>query len=191
MSLTIKQEKFCFEFIRTGNKSKAYKYAYDAENMAQNTIYKEATQVSQIPKVAAKIAELRREWFKETGPSIKLQEPVTVEALWERAVTYFKWCDENPERRIEKFRINNQVIDKTVSIRRSYNMEDLCSCLRLPNGFFESLKAEAKDEFVDVAEKIEAVIYNQQENTRNIKKQMSNGFMKLLQDRIKQKKQKQ
>ena len=52
MSLTPKQETFVNEWIATGNKSEAYRTAYDAENMSDESIKVEASRLSDNPNVA-------------------------------------------------------------------------------------------------------------------------------------------
>lgn len=61
IDLTPKQEKFCNEYIRTGNKSEAYRLAYDARNMADETINREAHELYNNPKITTRIKELRKE----------------------------------------------------------------------------------------------------------------------------------
>lgn len=59
MSLTVKQEKFCLEYMETGNASEAYRRAYNAEGAKPATINRTAKEVLDNPKIAARIAELR------------------------------------------------------------------------------------------------------------------------------------
>jgi phage terminase small subunit len=40
--MTVKQEKFCIEYIKSGNATEAYKKAFNAENMKPTTINKKA-----------------------------------------------------------------------------------------------------------------------------------------------------
>ena len=58
MTLTTKQEKFAQEWFSTGNKSEAYRRAYNTENMAENVINVKATELSQNGKVAVRYKEL-------------------------------------------------------------------------------------------------------------------------------------
>jgi len=58
--LTIKQENFAVEYIRNEEKGiDAYKYAYDAENMSDESIYVEASRLLYSPNIALRIKELR------------------------------------------------------------------------------------------------------------------------------------
>ena len=61
MSLTAKQEKFCQEYLSHGNKSEAYRLAYDAENMSEEAVHVEAQKVFNYPKVSLRITELEEE----------------------------------------------------------------------------------------------------------------------------------
>jgi phage terminase small subunit len=58
--LTLKQEAFCQAYIETGNASEAYRRAYDAGNMAAETIHRKAKEVLDNGKVAARIEALRK-----------------------------------------------------------------------------------------------------------------------------------
>ena len=57
--LTPKQEKFCLEYLETGNASEAYRRAYDAENMNSASINRQAFDCLENPKIAARLSELR------------------------------------------------------------------------------------------------------------------------------------
>jgi phage terminase small subunit len=59
MKLTSKQENFCLAFIELGNASDAYRAAYEAEKMKDETIWRSAHDVLKNPKVSARIDELR------------------------------------------------------------------------------------------------------------------------------------
>lgn len=56
--LTVKQEKFAQKYVELGNASEAYRQAYDAENMAPETIHNEAHILLKHPEVAARVARL-------------------------------------------------------------------------------------------------------------------------------------
>lgn len=57
--LTEKQEAFCRAYIETGNASEAYRAAYDAENMAAQTVNRTAKALLDNRKIAARLDELR------------------------------------------------------------------------------------------------------------------------------------
>ena len=58
---TPKQEAFARQYLVARCKASAYKYAYDCENMSDNTIYKKALIVYNTPYVYARIMELQEE----------------------------------------------------------------------------------------------------------------------------------
>lgn len=58
---TAKQEAYARQYLVSRCKTVAYKYAYDAENMAQQTINSKACEVYKIPHVYARIMELQEE----------------------------------------------------------------------------------------------------------------------------------
>jgi len=61
MSLTEKQERFAQAYIETGNKSDAYRDAYNAENMNNNSIRVEAHRLFENPNITLRIFELQEE----------------------------------------------------------------------------------------------------------------------------------
>tara|TARA_R110002051_G_scaffold318245_1_gene400362 strand:+ start:1805 stop:2326 length:522 start_codon:yes stop_codon:yes gene_type:complete len=61
MSLTPKQEKFCQEYVKTGNKSEAYRLSYSTKNMATKTVNENASRISKNSKVSARIEQLQKE----------------------------------------------------------------------------------------------------------------------------------
>lgn len=56
--LTIKQEKFCLEYLKDGNASRAYREAYNVTTTSDNTINVQANKILNNPKVALRIGEL-------------------------------------------------------------------------------------------------------------------------------------
>ena len=67
MSLTIKQERFVLEYMKDGNASRAYREAYDAENMKESSINVNASKLLSDTKIAQRVQELRN---KETESAI-------------------------------------------------------------------------------------------------------------------------
>lgn len=61
MALTPKQENFCLAYLETGNASEAYRRSYDAENMKPETINRNAKDLLDNSKIAARLAELTEE----------------------------------------------------------------------------------------------------------------------------------
>ena len=61
MALTIKQEKFAQLVVELGDNSKAYRGAYDASRMKPETVHRSAKELTDNPKVSARIDELRAE----------------------------------------------------------------------------------------------------------------------------------
>ncbi len=57
--LTLKQEKFCQEYIILGDASAAYRIAFDAKNMKDNTVNVTACNLLKNPKVAIRVKELK------------------------------------------------------------------------------------------------------------------------------------
>ena len=60
--LTDKQEGACQAFIENGgNRSEAYKTAYDVENMSDEAVYVEACRLFKNPNIALRVIELQAE----------------------------------------------------------------------------------------------------------------------------------
>ena len=57
MSLTPKQEEFAQQWYATGNKTEAYRRAYNAKNMTDEVTSIEANKVSSNPKVSLRFPE--------------------------------------------------------------------------------------------------------------------------------------
>ncbi len=64
--LTAKQEKFVQELIKGKSQREAYKAAYNAKNMSENSIDVEASKLLKNPKVAQRFEELRSKVIKRT-----------------------------------------------------------------------------------------------------------------------------
>lgn len=58
--LTPKQESFCLAYLETGNASEAYRRAYSAEKMKPETVNRAAKEMIDLPKIAARLQELRK-----------------------------------------------------------------------------------------------------------------------------------
>ena len=63
--LTAKQEAFCRNIVEGCKQIDAYKRAYNAEKMTDNSIYCEASKLMDNPNIAQRIAELRAEIAKD------------------------------------------------------------------------------------------------------------------------------
>jgi len=59
VQLTGKQEKFSLAYIETGNASEAYRQAYNADKMRQETVNRTAKDLLDNPKITARLAEIR------------------------------------------------------------------------------------------------------------------------------------
>ncbi|WP_395045934.1 terminase small subunit [Flavobacterium sp.] len=61
MALTEKQEAFCQAYIELGDKSKAYRHAYDADSMNSNSVAVAGNEAFKNPNVSLRIEELQNE----------------------------------------------------------------------------------------------------------------------------------
>ena len=92
-NLTPRQEKFCHYYLETGNKTEAYRMAYDCSNRSDKTVNEHACRLSTNDKVLARIEELQegireeahitrmdlvRELQKALEMSNKLEQPTAL-----------------------------------------------------------------------------------------------------------------
>ena len=77
--LTAKQEAFCQGIADGMGQADAYRAAYDADNMKENSVYVQASKLMKNPKVAQRIADLRLEvqekqlWSREMSVKALVQ----------------------------------------------------------------------------------------------------------------------
>lgn len=61
MGLTIKQENFCNYYLECGNAAEAYRRAYKAERMKDESVWIEASKLLNNPKVTLRVKELQEQ----------------------------------------------------------------------------------------------------------------------------------
>lgn len=65
-NLTPKQEKFCIEYLKSGNASEAYRLSYNAKKMSEQVINNEAKKLVDNHKIAVRLEELRKPVIQKT-----------------------------------------------------------------------------------------------------------------------------
>ncbi|HGO5822485.1 TPA: terminase small subunit [Mannheimia haemolytica] len=65
LKLTPKQENFCWKYIEMGNAAKAYREAYEARFMLDDSIYVEASRLLNSPKITQRLNEIKAEIASE------------------------------------------------------------------------------------------------------------------------------
>jgi phage terminase small subunit len=65
-NLTPKQEKFCIEYLKSGNASAAYRLSYNAKKMSEQVINNEAKKLIDNHKIAVRLDELRKPVVQKT-----------------------------------------------------------------------------------------------------------------------------
>jgi len=63
--LTVKMENFCLGVVKHGNASQAYREAYNASKMKPASVHRVAREMMEMPKIAARIAQLREAVVEE------------------------------------------------------------------------------------------------------------------------------
>ena len=87
----------------------------------------------------------------------------TPEELWNAAIAYFSWCDENPIYRNEVIRSGKRTGDVIqVPIPRPYTINGLCLRLGITKEYlYSAAKSDTQNEFFFVAKNILEIIYTQ------------------------------
>lgn len=70
-NLTIKQEKFCLEYMKDGNGARSYRDSYNSSKMSEASISQAVNELLKNPKITVRIQELREETTKEGILSIE------------------------------------------------------------------------------------------------------------------------
>jgi phage terminase small subunit len=79
--LTPKQEAFCIKLVDTGNRSVAYRHAYNCPKLSvPGWVYSEATKLAQLPHVAARIRELQ----ESAAAEVVASKAQLIRFLWDR-----------------------------------------------------------------------------------------------------------
>jgi hypothetical protein len=78
------------------------------------------------------------------------------EILWQEACTFFEWCDSNPLSEQKAFGTGKKL---SVERMRAYTMKGLCYFLKIGESTYNDYKH--RDEFKEVIEQIEQVLFNQ------------------------------
>ena len=65
LRLTPKQEKFCLEYLKTGNASEAYRRAYDASKSKPESVNRLAKAMLDNVKIASRLDELKKPAVQE------------------------------------------------------------------------------------------------------------------------------
>jgi phage terminase small subunit len=78
--MTPKQEAFARAYVETGNASEAYRQAYDAENMKEDTIWKRASELLQHGEVAGRIGSIQQAAQKRTEITVEKLTQMAMEA---------------------------------------------------------------------------------------------------------------
>lgn len=68
--LTIKQDNYCQYYVSFGDKTKAYKKAYNCIRMKPQTITRNANALIKIDKIATRIQQLQKEMFERNKATI-------------------------------------------------------------------------------------------------------------------------
>lgn len=86
------------------------------------------------------------------------------EILWEAAIEYFKWCDDNPLMEAKAFAFRGIVTVESLPKMRAYTLDGLCLYLDCSSSYFRVFKSRdtvVKELWESTIDKIERTIYNQ------------------------------
>ncbi len=93
--LTIKQQRFVFEYMKDGNASRAYRESYACNGSNEATIQREAHELTQNPKVAASIERLEQ----QAAEVARLDKSMVLAGLLQTARNAEKWEQAGPAAR--------------------------------------------------------------------------------------------
>lgn len=79
--------------------------------------------------------------------------------MWERAVEYFKWCEENTLNELKIFNNQGEIVSGDVPHMRAMTQAGLCAFLNIGVSTWHDYKK--KDNFSEVISKIESIMYEQ------------------------------
>lgn len=79
--------------------------------------------------------------------------------MWDKAVSYFEWCEQNPLSETKLFNFQGEVLDGEVPHLRAMTQTGLCAYLNIGLSTFKDYKN--KPEFSAIIEAIEQVMYEQ------------------------------
>ena len=65
--LTAKQEKFCQKYVECGNAFEAYKFAFNTKTKRDQTVYTDACELRNIPKISRRIEYLQNHLAESSG----------------------------------------------------------------------------------------------------------------------------
>lgn len=84
----------------------------------------------------------------------------TPDDLWEKACCYFEWCHENPLHEMKAFNCGEMgIVQEPIAKMRAMTIVGLCFFIGLSRQGWSEYKA--KEDFSDIVEEIESVIYSQ------------------------------
>ena len=95
----------------------------------------------------------------------------TPKELWQKAIDYFKWCDENPWIKLEQLRKPTVTIDNEgnevlhtiaeIPTQRPYTIAGFCIFCECSRDWWNKLRDNKNNEFFRVIARIDDIIYNQ------------------------------
>ena len=89
MALTPKQEKFCLEYLKDGNATRAYKTAYDVTSTNDNTINVQANKILNNPKITLRLKELGEKHAKKNDVTAeRIIKELAIMAFFDVQVLY-------------------------------------------------------------------------------------------------------
>ena len=115
--LTPKQEKFCIEFVRIGDKAKAYRAAYDVRNMKDSSIYTASNELYNNPLILQRIEELQQKAQKIAEKKFEITHTEILKQLdilrRARIDEYFECIEKEVSQTVSKGSGNNKTVVTT------------------------------------------------------------------------------
>jgi phage terminase small subunit len=117
-AITLKQEKFCQEYMDTGNMSEAYKRSYNTSKMKPETINRAAFTLFHKSKINARIEQLR-EKFNKTYDIPREKVLYVLEAIHNAKITEYVEFDGNTVRFKPFDKLTDQQVRAIESIKQN------------------------------------------------------------------------
>lgn len=105
--LTIKQEKFCNNYIECGNATEAYRYAYSSNGMSENAIGVEACNLLKNPNITLRLSELQSE-LKSKSDVTKVDKLHLLESIFNSQ--HLDIDNRNTMCRIKAIEVHNKMV---------------------------------------------------------------------------------
>lgn len=132
MNLTPKQEKFCQEYVKSGNMSEAYRIAYNTINMKQETINKRSSELYHDGDIRGRVNEIREIMKKKDLYTLEqsIQKDIRIVEVYEDALSVIQNMNADED--------ELEVARRTIKAISNYGFSSAQDRLAKKLGFYEN-----------------------------------------------------